>query len=221
MTIDIIISGLIYLSRENGQDLSFYERKFLIRLTEMSKLYLIKHARPDIQPLIPANQWHLSESGKQSCLLLLEQLADQNIKKIFSSCEPKAIETAEIIGSHLALPVEIHPGLHEHDRSNVPFAKSKEDFEDQIMSFFNNPAALVLGKETALQAFLRIKQAVDQILTDNTDQDLAIISHGTVITLLVAYYNRIDPFHFWQSLALPSATVLLLPDFRLVAVQAE
>ena len=89
------------------------------------------------------------------------------------------------------------------------------------MGFFNNPAALVLGRETALQAFLRFKQAVDQILTDNADQNLAIVSHGTVITLMVAYYNRIDPFHFWQTLALPSMTVLQLPDFRLVAVQAE
>jgi len=58
----------------------------------------------------------------------LERLANQEIKKIFSSSEPKAIETAEIIGNGLSLPVEIQPGLHEHDRSNVPFAKSKGDF---------------------------------------------------------------------------------------------
>jgi broad specificity phosphatase PhoE len=187
----------------------------------MSKLYLIKHARPDIHPLVPANQWHLSESGRQDCSLIIEQLYDQDIKKIFSSSEPKAIDTAEIIGSRLSLKVEERPGLHEHDRSNVPFFKSKIEFEDQVKLFFNNPAALVMGRETVLQAFLRFKQAVEQILTDNGNQKIAIVSHGTVITLFVTYYNRIEPFHFWQSLALPSVTVLQLPDFRLVSGQVE
>ena len=78
-----------------------------------------------------------------------------------------------------------------------------------------------MGRETALQAFLRFKQAVEQILADNGDRELAIVSHGTVITLFVAYFNRIDPFHFWQNLALTSLTVLQLPDFRVVSDQAE
>ena len=187
----------------------------------MSKLNLIKHAQPDIQPLIPANQWHLSESGRQGCSLLLNPLTGQEIKKIFSSSEPKAIETAEMIAAGLSLPIEIQTGLHEHDRSNVPFAKSKRDFEDQVKEFFNDPATLVMGRETAQQAFLRFKQAVDQIIADNADRNIAIVSHGTVITLFVTYYNRMEPFHFWQSLALPSVTVLQLPDFRLVSDQAE
>jgi len=79
----------------------------------------------------------------------------------------------------------------------------------------------VLGKETVLQAFLRFKQAVDQILTDNADQELTIVSHGAVITLFVACYNRINPLHFWQALALPSITVLQLPDFNLIPDNTE
>lgn len=187
----------------------------------MSKLYLIKHAQPDIQPLIPANGWHLSESGRQSCSSLLEQLADQDIKTIFSSSEPKAVETAEIIAAGLSLPFEIQPGLHEHDRSNTPYFKSKTVFENQVRDFFNNPASLVMGKETALQAFLRFKQAIDQIIMTNANQNIAVVSHGTVITLLVSYYNRTEPFNFWHSLALPSITVLQLPDFNLIPDDAE
>ncbi len=187
----------------------------------MNKLFLIKHAMPEIQPEVPAYQWHLSESGRQSSLLVLDQLADQELKKIFSSSEPKAIETAEMIGTGLSLPVEIQHCLHEHDRSGTPYFKSKADFEENIKGFFNNPASLVMGKETALQAFLRFKQAVDQIISANTEQDIAIVSHGTVITLLVAYFNRIDPYSFWQGLALPSITVLQLPDFRLVRVEEQ
>jgi broad specificity phosphatase PhoE len=187
----------------------------------MTKLYFIKHARPDIQALIPANGWHLSESGRQDCQSIINQLADQEFKRIFSSSEPKAVETAEIIASGLSLPFEIQPGLHEHDRSNTPYFKSKTDFENQVKDFFNNPASLVMGKETALQVFLRFKQAIDQVIVTNAHQNIAVVSHGTVITLLVSYYNRIEPFNFWHSLALPSITVLQLPDFNLIPDDAE
>jgi hypothetical protein len=45
---------------------------------------------------------------------------------------------------------------------------------------------------------------------------LAIVAHGTVISLFVAAHNQINSFELWQQLAMPSFVVLGLPSFALV-----
>jgi broad specificity phosphatase PhoE len=46
---------------------------------------------------------------------------------------------------------------------------------------------------------------------------VAISTHGTVMTLLVARANNLDPFTFWSQLELPSFIVLKLPGYELVS----
>ena len=52
---------------------------------------------------------------------LAERLIEYQPDIVVSSVEPKAMETAEIIATKLGLAVYTIYGLHEHDRSNVPF----------------------------------------------------------------------------------------------------
>ena len=46
-------------------------------------------------------------------------------------------------------------------------------------------------------------------------QIAAVITHGTVLTTLVARHNPIAPFDFWDSLTLPSCVMLDGATFRL------
>ena len=58
-------------------------------------------------------------------------------------------------------------------------------------------------------------------LAKHNSRNLAVISHGTVITLFVAQTNQIEPFSFWKSLGLPSLVVLKLPGMELKTVVEE
>jgi broad specificity phosphatase PhoE len=74
----------------------------------------------------------------------------------------------------------------------------------------------VLGEETAVTAFKRFDTAVRQQIAAYPDDTLAIVAHGTVISLFISRYNGfVEPFSFWQSLTLPSAFLLTLPDLCL------
>lgn len=182
----------------------------------MQYLLLIRHSLPTIEPDRPAKQWRLSEEGRERCSLLSERVASYSPSSLFSSLEPKALETAEMIGSRLNLStVPVHD-LHEHDREHVPLL-SRAEIQSLIKSFFNDQDTLVFGEETAQQAMERFTQAVDGIVTTQQNGNLAIVTHGTVITLLVSAHNGIDPYCFWQRLALPDMVVLELPHYRLVA----
>jgi len=87
----------------------------------MTKLVLIKHSLPEIQPDLPARRWRLSEEGRRRCRPLADRLVAHVPERIFTSREPKAMETAALVGSRLGLPVEPRDGLHEHDRETVPY----------------------------------------------------------------------------------------------------
>jgi broad specificity phosphatase PhoE len=181
----------------------------------MPKLILIKHAAPEVVPSLPPEQWHLSDKGRASCDLLAEQIRPHAPKRILSSTEPKAIETAELVASRLGVQHGTAPDLHEHDRSNVPHMRSSE-FISAVELFFRKPDELVLGRETARQAQERFSAAVQAVVKAHPDDEIAIVSHGTVIALLLARHSDRKAFQLWRELGLPSFAVLDAPDLRLM-----
>ena len=173
----------------------------------MAKLIMIKHASPQIESGVPSHEWKLSPAGRDKAAALAERLRPHGPSIIFTSDEPKAVETADIIAKALGVPHEVVPGLHEHDRSNVPQMPTRE-FISSIALFFKKPTELVLGRETAEQAHRRMTVVMDQILSNNETRDVAVVTHGTVLALYLAPLLEGDPFELWRRLGLPSYVVL-------------
>jgi broad specificity phosphatase PhoE len=184
---------------------------------KMPKLILVKHSQPQIDPLMPAREWHLSQEGRLRCRPLADKLAAYEPGVIVASTEPKATETAQIVAERLDKPFEVAGGLHEHNRSNVAFY-SPQVFDAAVATFFQKPGELVFGRETALQAQERFSKAVEDVLEKHIDENVVIVAHGTVITLFVAAHAAIEPFAFWKRLGLPSFVVISLPGLELVGV---
>jgi broad specificity phosphatase PhoE len=178
-------------------------------------LILVKHSLPEIIPGIPANQWRLSQDGRALCGPLSEKLAAFRPEALYSSFEPKAIETAELTAPALGLKNQSLPGLNEHLRETVGFMNSKADFQAAVAHFFKQPAEITFGEESANQAQERFCSAVDKLLAAHPDQTIAVVAHGTVITLFVALYNSVDLYSFWKRLTLPSFIVFSRPSYKL------
>jgi broad specificity phosphatase PhoE len=100
--------------------------------------------------------------------------------------------------------------LHEHERDTVVFLRRAE-FEAAVAGFFARPDELALGRETAAQALDRFSRAVDGVLAAHPQGTVAIVTHGTVLSLFVAARTGVDPFPFWRDLALPELVVQDLP----------
>ena len=180
----------------------------------MRKLILIKHARPQVDPEVSSEQWALSDEGREKCAPLAAALNEYDFASIVSSSEPKALETAEVVGRLLAKPVRKGNDLFEHDRSNVPHMESRE-FISMVALFFNEPDQLVLGNETADEAYERFSAAVDEIIAAETG-DVAIVTHGTVLALFVERRANKDPFAIWRRMGLPSFIVLEIGNWKII-----
>jgi broad specificity phosphatase PhoE len=182
----------------------------------MAKLLLIKHARPEVDPGVASEEWRLGVEGREGAGRLAERLGRYRFARLYTSVEPKAAETALVVSRTMDLSVCEHPGLQEHDRRNVPHMASRE-FISMVALFFSQPDARVLGNETADEAYARFGRAVDDVLAREAG-DVAIVTHGTVISLLAQRRGGVEPFGLWRRMGLPSYIVFDTDDWRVVEV---
>jgi broad specificity phosphatase PhoE len=183
----------------------------------VGQLILARHALPEIDPDRPARTWALSEAGRLSCIALAEKLAAYDLAAVVTSVEPKARETGEIVAGRLSLPVETAIGLHEHERETVGWL-GREQFETSVADLFARPGVLVFGEETADQAHRRFAAAVREALDQHPAGNVAIVTHGTVMSLFVARANGLDPLPFWRQLGMPAFAVLSRPESQLLEI---
>jgi broad specificity phosphatase PhoE len=180
-------------------------------------LYLIKHGKPEIQRAVAAHDWQLSDQGRAQAAALAERLASMSRPPAFviSSEEPKALQTGEVLGNRLAVPVVRVLGLHEQLRYSQPFFASDAEFERHIGQFFERASERVYGDETADAAHARFQNSV-RIAAELTSGDVAIVAHGTVISLLVSRANRVDPLSIWRSLSFGEYYAVTWPGLKLI-----
>ncbi|MER9406717.1 phosphoglycerate mutase family protein [Mesorhizobium caraganae] len=146
--------------------------------------YYITHPQVQIDANVPVPEWGLSEIGRARALAMLEQPWVGSIRRVVSSAERKAIETAEILARQLGLTVEVRERMHENDRSATGYLPPPE-FEAVADRFFANPHKSIRGWERAIDAQQRIVSEVEAVLDATVGGDIAFVGHGGVGTLLL------------------------------------
>ena len=178
------------------------------------RLVLVRHSMPEIERDRPASSWRLGETGRRRSELLADRLRSLGPEVVWSSREPKAVETANVVADRLGVPVRTVDGLEEHHRGGVPYFPTREEFEEAIGQFFNRPDQLVLGTETAAQSLNRFTAAVDRVVGQGHTESI-VVTHGTVMTLYVASVAGVRPTCLWRRLGVPSYVVLTLPSMQI------
>ncbi|MGH2537548.1 MAG: histidine phosphatase family protein [Candidatus Promineifilaceae bacterium] len=177
-------------------------------------LLLVKHSLPEMAADRPASDWRLGTEGVRRCAWLAAALALYEPAQIVASCEPKAAETAVQVSRLLDVQWQTTMGLHEHERPRAGLLPQSE-FERKVAQLFARPQERVFGAESGAEAGARFATAVAGCLAHSAGQNLIVVAHGTVITLLVAAHQPIEPFAFWRTLGLPSVVALRMPGYVL------
>jgi broad specificity phosphatase PhoE len=134
----------------------------------------------------------------------------QEVQIICTSVEPKALQTAQIVAARHDLPIEPHFDLRELRRPGDRVA----DYESAVRQALENPTMSVNGWEPAGEAQTRIMTAVERLLMLHEGEMLAVVSHGLVLTLYLAYLTDSAPtLDLWHSLPFASA-VQVDPEAR-------
>lgn len=144
----------------------------------------LTHPQVLIDPAKDVPLWSLNPVGNARVAALASDLGLlSDTRRVISSDEIKALETARPLAVALGVELEIRPRMHENDRSATGFLPP-EEFEDVANQFFANPSTSIRGWETAQDAQKRIMGEVDACLAAPTDGDVLFVGHGGVGTLL-------------------------------------
>lgn len=162
----------------------------------MPRLLIITHPEVIVDPVVPVSDWGLNETGRHRATLFAGSDQMASVTHIWSSAETKARETAGILARPRDLPIAVDARLGENNRSATGFLPPPQ-FEAAANAFFANPNTSFKGWETATDAQARIVRAVQDITTQHTGGDLAIVTHGAVGTLLYCHLQglAIDRAH--------------------------
>jgi broad specificity phosphatase PhoE len=149
----------------------------------------ITHPQIVVDPAVAVPRWHLSETGQTRARATAGSRWAACLRRIVSSDETKAVETAEILARGASLSVEIGADMGENDRSATGFLKP-DDFEAAANWFFAHPDQSFNGWERAIDAQARIVAAIGSVL-DQHDPALpiAFVGHGGVGTLLKCHLS--------------------------------
>ena len=151
-------------------------------------LYL-SHPQVKIDPAVPVPDWGLSDLGRQRTEAMAGKPWILGYRRIVSSTERKAIETAEVLAGRLGVPVDIRPSMHENDRTATGFLPPPE-FEATADLFFRHSEESIRGWERAVDAQARIIGAVARALAEAPETPTIFVGHGGVGTLLQCFCAR-------------------------------
>ncbi|MBP2019644.1 broad specificity phosphatase PhoE [Symbiobacterium terraclitae] len=181
----------------------------------MNRLYLVRHARPHMDPTRHHSEWSLDPAGEPE----LKQLASlphwSAAYRIVSSEEPKAFQTAAYIAgfNHLPPPETVADLGELHKASFVP---NHDEVMAALFRFPDRPAAE--GWETAGAALARFVRAITALPEDARGRDLIVVSHGTVLSLYLSHLQgqgRVNPAD-WARIRMPDYCVVDTRSMRLV-----
>ncbi len=165
----------------------------------MSRLVLVRHARPVTVPGASPETWELDERAREDCVLLAHALRDLESPAIVSSPEPKARETATVLGLRLGVPVTEDDAFREATRP----PEWVEDYRAAAIAYLASGGDSRWEPHTAV--VVRFAAAIERARKANPNRDLIAVSHGLAITLFLNALGLVDPIPFWDNLSLPAA----------------
>jgi broad specificity phosphatase PhoE len=160
-------------------------------------LLLVRHSEPLRDAATASELWQLSDEGRARCTALAARLAPFAPRRLVSSPEPKAHETAELIAPALGLAVELDDRLRETARRTVGWLP-REELDARIRDLFARPNEIVFGEESAASALARFEAALAKLPADSV-----VVTHGTILSLYVAARTDRNAYELWRSLLLP------------------
>ena len=172
-------------------------------------IYFVRHAKSIWDPNIPEQQRALSPEGKKQAAAIVSKLSARNIQKIYSSTAKRAIQTIEPFAKNAGLKIEIIPEFREREMTPCD---SFETFISNVKRTWQDFNFKPKGWERGISCQKRAFEKLKKLAKIHEDKNIAISSHGMVISLCL---NKIDlswSFQEWKDLTMPAIVALSYKD---------
>lgn len=169
----------------------------------MTKLYLIRHGLSEwneIRKVQGQTNTNLTKQGIDQAKMLANMLMDENIDIIYTSDLNRATDTAKIIAKKINKPLiqseflrEIKFGIWE----GLTTFEIQDKYKDEYLIWNKDPDKLILeGAETLEVVKERVINWINPIILENKGKNIAFVSHGTTLKVLMLSLLDIPLCHY-------------------------
>jgi broad specificity phosphatase PhoE len=165
---------------------------------------LIRHAMPEVERGVSSRLWKLSASSLEDCVLLAHALPERLAARVFTSNQPKVVQTAGVIALRRGLDVVEDERLREVEQDHAWI----EDYRSAAVAYLQRgPQGESAGWEPHERAIERFGAGVQAALEANRpdEGDVLVVNHGLAMSLWVGSVAEIALAEWWSGLTFPDA----------------
>ena len=144
----------------------------------------------------------LTETGISQAQHAAELLTHMKIGAIYSSPIQRAKHTAEIVGEHNSIDVQIDDRLIELDMgkfTGVPYDEIFSSHGNVFLKFYNGELEIAHnGVETFADVKKRVTSIVDEIIEKHPDQNVVLVTHMDPIKAMLSNVVDLSPTNLFE-----------------------
>ena len=185
-----------------------------------TRIFLVRHGATTLTAedrFAGATDVPLSDLGREQVRRLAARLGDDRITAVYASPLGRTVETAQILAAPHSLIVETRDGLREisHGRwEQMTRHEVDAKFPEEAAAWDADPYTFApVGGESGLTVTARALPVLMEIVRENQDGNVLVVSHKATIRLLLSSLLGFDPRRYRDNLD-QSPAALNIVDFK-------
>ncbi|WP_232697460.1 histidine phosphatase family protein [Brevibacillus daliensis] len=169
----------------------------------MKNIYIVRHCKATGQEA----EAKLTESGIEQAEKLADFLHHKNIDSVISSPFERAYRTIEPFATRSGIDILTDDRLQER----VLIGESHPDWLAMLQKTFEDRDLCYQGGESSNVAMNRAASVLQEVLHSES-QNVVLVSHGNLITLLLSHVDETYGFNEWQTMSNPDVYIISYED---------
>ncbi len=176
-----------------------------------ARLFLVRHGQTDWnveRRVLGRSEVGLNERGREEAAAIADALRRFPLQRVVASPQRRAQETAAAIARAHSLPVQTSEDFAEVWVAERWVGKKYADLrrDPELERYLADPTRKSDRIEDIESVKARVVRAANALLAENSSGDLAVVSHGDPLRVLLAHFLCM-PVHAFRQLELATGSV--------------
>jgi len=183
-----------------------------------TNIYMIRHAE---SPFVFGEERTrgLSEDGFKAAMKVADVLEQEEMHCIVSSTYERAKQTVQFLAERKGLPIIEYEDLRERPIKGLDYQSSWEELLKAIETSFQDIDYALEGGESTRQVQNRAIPIINKLLEEYCGKNIAIGTHGNIMTIIMNYFDTNYGYEFWNSTSKPDIYKLAFYDGQLQSIE--
>lgn len=171
----------------------------------MLRLYITRHGETEWNTQGRMQGWknsNLTDRGRMNAIALGKALQNVEFKKVYSSSLDRTKVTTELILGGRDVEVVYDDNLkeiHLGELEGLTQEEIKNIYPEFESHFWKNPHEYVpKSGESFYEVKDRVIKALEQIINDNPEGNVMIVTHGVVLKTIHSYFKNLSMERLWD-----------------------